>query len=237
MPPSRSCFLLDFDGSLVDIAPTPEAVMVPPGLVETLTRLRDKCGGALAVVTGRPIAQIDHFLPGIPWAVAGEHGIALRRSPEAVVERAELPAVPQDWLDQADALAAKWPGVVIERKHTGMVLHFRGCPDAGEALKAAADRWVGESTGFHVQGAKMAWEIRPAGIDKGHAVEMLLEQAPFAGRMPIFVGDDVTDLDGVRVTKAHGGLGLMIPDDFPTSQNYRDWLTALAAGEGDTWGV
>ncbi|GAN54556.1 trehalose-phosphatase [Tanticharoenia sakaeratensis] len=236
-PPSEAAFMLDFDGALVEIAPTPDAVVVPPELIRTLTTLRDKCGGALAIVTGRPIAQVDHFLPGIPFAIAGEHGVAMRRSPDGATERASLPVLPAQWLEQADKLAKDWPGVTIERKQAGLVLHFRGRPDSAELLRQAVDGWQVEKSGFHVQAAKMAWEIRPEGIDKGHAVASLLEQAPFTGRRPIFVGDDVTDLDGVREARARGGLGLMIPDDFPDVPAYRAWLEALAGGEGDQWGV
>lgn len=236
-PPSDAAFMLDFDGSLVEIAPTPDAVEVPPSLIETLAALRAKCGGALAVITGRPIDQIDHFLPGVPFAVAGEHGVAIRRTPDGPIERATLPEVPRHWLEQADALTKEWPGVSVERKQAGFVLHFRGRPDSAELLRKAADGWVAEGGGFHVQPAKMAWEIRPEGIDKGHAVASLLEQAPFSGRRPIFIGDDVTDLDGVREARARGGLGLMIPDDFPDVGAYRAWLATLAGGENNRWGV
>ncbi|MCE2565673.1 trehalose-phosphatase [Komagataeibacter sp. FNDCF1] len=236
-PPARAAFLLDFDGTLVDIAPTPESVVVAPGLVDTLRRLRDRCGNALAVISGRPIEQIDHFLPGVPYAVAGEHGIAIRHAPGQPIERVPLPPVPQAWLEQADRLAQAHPGMRVERKKAALVLHYRGAPDAGAALRRVADEWVAATDGaFHVQEAKMAWEIRPAGIDKGHAVEVLMQAAPFAGRSPIFVGDDVTDEDGIRMAVHLGGVGFRIPANFPDPASFRGWLARLAQGGNGAWG-
>ncbi|WP_048859177.1 trehalose-phosphatase, partial [Novacetimonas hansenii] len=150
---------------------------------------------------------------------------------------ANLPAVPSAWLVQADALAAEYPGVRIERKKAAVVLHFRGAPDAGPALREVADGWVVSDPRFHVQEAKMAWEIRPAGIDKGHAVRDLMKAAPFAGRYPVFIGDDVTDEDGIRAAVALGGIGLRIPRDFTDPAAVRAWLGALACGGADTWGA
>lgn len=240
MPLSRVAFLLDFDGTLVDIAPTPEDVVVVPGLKETLLRLRAACGDALAVISGRPVSQIDEMLPDIPFAVAGEHGIAIRHRPGGPVERAALPPVPSDWIHQAQELVASLPGTRLERKVGGFVLHYRAAPEAGEQLRRAAEAWV-EPTGgkFHIQAAKMAWEIRPAGVDKGYAVRLLMEDAPFAGRLPVFVGDDVTDEDGMKAAVSLGGAGFRIPVDFPTPASFRAWLTSLVpppAGSEPTGG-
>lgn len=229
-PPERAAFLLDFDGTLVDIAPTPDAVRVPENLPAVLTRLREICGDALAVVTGRPIAQIDQFLPGIPFAVAGEHGIAVRHAPDQPVERASLPPLPHDWLEAADTLVARHPGASVERKQTGFVLHYRGAPDAGPALRDAAEQLLATDAShrFHLQAAKMAWEIRPGGIDKGSAVRLLMERSPFAGRLPIFVGDDVTDEDGIRGAEELGGTGFRIPRNFADPDSFRAWLGRLS---------
>ena len=234
----RAAFLLDFDGTLVDIAPAPELVRVPPGLGDALLRLRALCGDALAIVTGRPIAQIDEFLPGVPFAVAGEHGIALRAMPGGAIQRPDLPPLPPHWLDEGEKLATRHGGVRVERKATGFVLHYRANPEAGALLKQAADAMVAETGGrFHVQSAKMAWEIRPHGIDKGTAVRALMRQAPFTGRLPVFVGDDVTDEDGISAAIELGGTGYRIPDDFDEPESVRRWLTLLAAGEERAWAV
>ncbi len=235
---SRAAFLLDFDGTLVDIAPAPELVRVAPDLADVLLRLRALCGDALAIVTGRPIAQIDEYLPDVPFAVAGEHGIAVRLAPGGAIQRPELPPVPPHWLVEGEKLATLHGGVRVERKATGFVLHYRANPQAGALLKLAADAMVAEAGGhFHVQSAKMAWEIRPHGIDKGTAVRTLMQHAPFAGRLPVFVGDDLTDEDGIQAAIALGGTGYRIPDDFDEPESVRRWLTLLAAGEERAWAV
>ncbi len=233
---TRAAFLLDFDGTLVDIAPTPEQVQVPSGLIDTLMRLRARLGDALAVVTGRPIAQLDAFLPGVPYAVAGEHGIALRPSPGAAIERGTLPLLPPAWLARAEELAGAHAGVRVERKAAGLVLHYRANPDAGTPLRQAAEAMLADGgEAFHLQAAKMAWEIRPAGIDKGSAVRLLMNRPPFVGRLPVFVGDDVTDEDGIRAAIELGGTGYRIPEDFDDPAALRGWLTLLAAGEEPAW--
>lgn len=234
----RAAFLLDFDGTLVDIAPAPELVQVPPGLADTLLRLRGLCGDALAVVTGRQIEQVDAFLPGVPFAIAGEHGIAMRYAPGEAIQRPVLPVLPVDWLLQGEMLAAAHEGVRVERKAVGFVLHYRANPAAGPTLRQAAEAIVAGSQGrFHVQSAKMAWEIRPSGLDKGSAVRALMRHAPFAGRLPVFIGDDVTDEDGIRAAIGLGGTGYRIPDDFDEPESVRRWLTSLAAGEEHAWVV
>ncbi len=229
--PDEAAFLLDFDGTLVDIAPTPESVTVPDGLPATLLRLRALCGDALAVISGRPIAQIDHFLPGVPFVVAGEHGIAIRHAPGEPVLRAALPALPAHWPAAADRLAADHPGAAVERKQAGLVLHYRAAPDAAEPLRAAALAWIEAEPvpRFHLQPAKMAWEIKPDGIDKETAVRAVMARPPFAGRRPVYVGDDVTDEDGIRGAEALGGAGYRIPRDFADPAAFRAWLARLVA--------
>lgn len=228
MPLGQVAFLLDFDGTLVDIAPTPESVVVPPGLKETLLALREATGDALAIISGRSVDQIDAFLGDVPFAVAGEHGIAIRHRPGGPIERAALPSVPSKWVIEAQELVASLPGTRLERKVGGFVLHYRGAPEAEGQLRKAAEAWVKEEGGkFHIQAAKMAWEIRPAGVDKGYAVELLMENAPFAGRKPVFVGDDVTDEDAIKAAVRLGGIGLRIPVDFPTPSVFRGWLASL----------
>jgi len=227
--------LLDFDGTLVDIAPTPESVVVPETLVKDLTRLKERLNGALAIITGRPVAQVDHFLPGIPYAVAGEHGVALRHSPGADIAYATLPELRAEWLREAEDVAARFPGVGVERKRAGLVLHYRAFPDAETTLRDMTAGWGVEHHGFGLQNAKMAIELRPEGIDKGQAVRRVMEQAPFQGRLPVFVGDDITDLDGVRAAQDLGGAGWLIPDDFPDAATFRAWLHNMA--EETSWDV
>jgi trehalose 6-phosphate phosphatase len=203
--PEHAALLLDLDGTLIDIAPTPNSVVVADGLADTLLRLRANLGDALAVVTGRPIADVDRLLPGVPFAVAGEHGGVIRHAPSETAERA-----------------------MIEVKARGFVLHYRLAPDCGPWLRKRLDALMAGWTDHVVGAAHMAWEIKPAGIDKGRAVEALMARAPFAGRVPVFVGDDVTDEDGMRVARAMGGVGLRVQDYFGDAAGVRAWLAGIA---------
>jgi len=230
LPPWRNAaLLLDLDGTLLDIAPTPDAVVVADGLPQALRRLRDRLGGALAVVTGRPIEQVDALLPGVPHAVAGEHGGAIRPAPGAQVARAALPAPPAEWVEAAARAVERFPGALLERKQRGFVLHYRAVPQHGPALQAAMIEIMAPAADrFQLMPALMAWELRPCGADKGSAVEALARSAPFAGRQPIFIGDDVTDEDGMAASVALGGAGLRVQDWFGTAGGVRAWLAAAA---------
>jgi trehalose 6-phosphate phosphatase len=227
--PSHAALLLDLDGTLLDIAPTPDAVVVPPGLRPALLRLRARLGDALAVVTGRPISEIDALLGDAPYAVAGEHGGAIRHAPGAPVERAAVADLPAGWLERAERIAAGRAGVLLERKPRGFALHFRLAPDQGPALRRAMEEMLaGHQDRFAVLEGSMTWEMRPLGADKASAVAALMARPPFAGRMPVYVGDDVTDEDGMRAARAMGGLGLRVAEAFGDAAGVRAWLAALA---------
>lgn len=225
--PPRAALFLDLDGTLIDLAATPDAVVVPPELPPLLHRLRRGLGDALAIVSGRPIAQVDALLGDAPYAVAGEHGAAIRPSPGVAPRRASLPDLPPAALAAAEAAIAAHPGALLERKAHGLVLHYRRCPDAAENLRAAASALV--PAGFTLLAASMAWEIRPAGIDKGSAVAALLAAPPFRGRVPVFIGDDLTDRDGIRAAEARGGIGWLVADAFGGPAAVRAWLSKQAA--------
>ncbi len=229
LPPfAQAALLLDMDGTLLDIAPTPDSVVVAPGLADTLERLRDQLAGAVAVVTGRPVAQIDALLPGVLTAVSGEHGGATRPAPGAALERAPLPGLPDALRAEAAALADPHPGVILEHKARGFVLHYRLAPERGLPLRAALDEMLAPYPALQLIPAHMAWEIRPHGADKGSAVQGLMTRAPFSGRSPVFIGDDVTDEDGMRAARLLGGAGLFVPDVFGGAAEVRDWLRRCA---------
>jgi trehalose 6-phosphate phosphatase len=231
--PARAALLLDLDGTLLDIAPTPDAVVVPPGLLPALRRLRAALDNALAVVSGRPIGQIEALLESVPYAVAGEHGGAIRHAPGAAAERPDLPAVPAGWVARAERLAAGWPGVLLERKAHGLVLHYRLEPAAGPALhQALLSMLDGDAALFTLMPAHMAWEVKPRAADKGKAVQRLMARPPFAGRVPLYVGDDVTDEDGMRAAREMGGTGLRVQEVFGDAAGVRAWLHALAGRHG-----
>ena len=221
--------LLDLDGTLIDFAATPDAVVVPADLPDALRRLRARLGDALAVVTGRPIEQVDALLGDLPYAVAGEHGGAIRHAPGAAIVRVAQPAITAAWIARAETLAAAHPGVLVEHKTHGIALHFRLAPAAGPALQALAEALVAALPSHAVLPGAMVWEIRPRDVDKGTAVAALMARPPFAGRVPVFVGDDVTDADGMRAARALGGLGLLVDAVFATPAGVRAWLAREAA--------
>jgi trehalose 6-phosphate phosphatase len=230
LPPfTEAALLLDLDGTLLDLAPTPDSVVVPAGLPDTLRALRDRLGGALGVITGRPIETIDALLGDAPYAVAGEHGGAVRHAPGETVQRPPLPAPPTEWLEAAERVAAAHPGVLLERKARGFALHFRAAPEAGPALRDALTALLTGSAAFELLPAHMLWEVRPQGMDKGKALRALMERAPFAGRKPVFIGDDVTDEAAISAARALCGAGFQVADAFGSPSGVRAWLQAAAA--------
>jgi trehalose 6-phosphate phosphatase len=226
-----SALLLDLDGTLLDLAATPDAVVVPPRLVADLRTLRTRLQDALAVVTGRPGAQVDALLGDAPYAVAGEHGGVIRHAPGQAWQHAKLPEPPTASCEAGAAIAAAHPGSLLEPKSRGFVLHYRAAPEHGPALGRALQALVAGMPGFAVMPAHMAWEVKPLGADKGTAVVALMRDPPFAGRLPIFIGDDVTDEDGMAAARLLGGAGLRVQDAFGTAQGVRNWL-ARAARDG-----
>ncbi len=228
-PPAASALLLDLDGTLLDIAPTPDAVTVPLSLPGILSRLREHLGGALAVVTGRPVEQVEALLGDVPRAIAGEHGGAIRPAPGEAIARVSLSDPPVEWTLEAARIIERHPGALLEQKQRGFVFHYRLAPEHGPALGSAAAALIAaERDRFHVTQALMAWEVRPRGADKASAVEAVMLLAPFEGRRPIFIGDDATDRDGMRAASALGGAGLWVPDVFGSAAGVRAWLAHAA---------
>jgi trehalose 6-phosphate phosphatase len=228
----RFALLLDLDGTLLDIAPKPELVAVPQDLPDCLLNLRNRLGNALGIISGRPIEQIDQLLPGVPYAIAGEHGGAIRAAPGWVVERPSLPAVPDDWIAMAERAIAAHAGSMLEHKRHGFVLHYRLAPQAESAFREVLLALLGTDHRFELMPAAMAWEVRPAGIDKGVALKALMSRPPFEGRLPFFIGDDVTDEDAIRVAVAMGGIGLKVDEAFLSPAGVRAWLVRAAEEPG-----
>ena len=230
LPPlQRTALLLDLDGTLLDIAATPDGVSVPKSLPEAMHALRRLLGDALAIITGRPVETVDALLGDAAFTVAGEHGGALRREPGRPLERAPLPSPPPHWLAEAARLAAAYPGALFERKARGFALHFRAVPAAGAPMREALVRLLDGSEDFELLPAHMLWEVRPRGADKGKALRMVMERPPFLGRLPVFVGDDVTDEDAIAAATAMGGAGLRVADAFGDAAGVRAWLQAIVA--------
>lgn len=228
-PSARWALFLDLDGTLIDLAPRPELVVVPPGLIAMLREVELRLGGALAIVSGRPLAQIEALLA--PWrpAAAGEHG-AYCRLPTGAVVSPDPPDVPHSWRNTLAGLAVTYSGVIVEQKSSAITVHYRLAPAREPELRAAMEALVATRPDeFLLAPAHMAWEIRPRGIHKGTAVRRLMLEEPLAGRVPVFVGDDVTDEDGMRVAEALGGYGVHVRRCFPEgAAGVRAWLSGVA---------
>ena len=204
-----SCALfLDFDGTLVDLAPQPEAVVVPRSLVETLGALSDGLGGALALISGRPIAQIDAFLHPLRLPAAGVHG-AERRSFDGELTLAHTHPL-EHVAEVAAALSAQHPLLRVETKRGSIAVHYRQAPELEQLCLDAMRAAVEQSPGLTLLRGKMVVEAKPGGASKGHAIEAFLHEPPFAGRMPIFVGDDATDEVGFATVQRLRGLGVKV---------------------------
>jgi trehalose 6-phosphate phosphatase len=206
---SPACALfLDFDGTLVDIAPEPGAVVVPCSLVPTLTSLQGYLGGAVAVVSGRPIREIDQYLAPLHLSVAGVHG-AERRGAGGDVDRS--PSYPLQVVEQAASeLAGRHPELLLEHKGTSLALHYRQAPHLEQLCLEVMQQAVSQSPGLALLRGKMVAEAKPGGANKGTAIEAFLREAPFAGRTPVFVGDDITDEVGFSTVQRLGGLGVKV---------------------------
>jgi len=204
-----SCALfLDFDGTMVDIAPQPDAVHVPEPLLAVLEQLHAYLHGAVAVISGRPIAQIDAYLEPVKLAVAGVHG-AERRDVEGKVHL--LNTHPLDHVEEAACgLAALHPGLLVENKRGSLALHYRQSPELEGVCVTAMQQAVQESPGLTLLRGKMVVEAKPGGASKGRAIEDFLAEPPFAGRTPVFIGDDVTDEVGFSTVQRLGGLGIKV---------------------------
>ena len=226
--PETAALFLDFDGTLVEIAARPDAVRVPPGLPGLLARLAARLGGALAIVSGRTLAELEVLLP-TPLPMAGDHGATLRRAPGAAPEHLPLPRPPPEWHRAAKAFATAHPGALVEPKSHGFVLHYRQAPEAEAPARALLEALLAPGGAFELLPARMAFEVKPNAVSKAGAVTGLMEQPPFAGRIPVYVGDDVTDEAGMAAARAAGGTGLRLQDAFGTPAALRDWLARLAA--------
>lgn len=221
-----SCALfLDFDGTLVDLAPQPEAVMVPAGLVETLDGLNAYLGGALALISGRPIEQIDAFLRPLRVPVAGVHG-AERRAYDGAVSL--MSTHPLQLVEEAAlALASRHPGLIVENKRGSIALHFRQVPELEPLCLQAMQRAVEESPGLTLLRGKMVFEAKPGGASKGQAIAAFLQEPPFAGRTPVFAGDDFTDEVGFSTVQRMQGLGIKVGEGATVAWHRLDSPAAL----------
>lgn len=225
-----TALFLDFDGTLIEIAATPELVVVPPTLPALLDRLRHLLGGALAIVSGRSLLSIDELLAPFASAAAGEHGVSMRFDDGTTEELPAGLAVPELWRDSLKAAAERWPGVIVEAKPHGCAIHYRLAPERHDDVWRLVRAMVPDDhPWFRLIPAREAVEIGPRGTSKGHAVERLMKDVPFRNRRPIFIGDDFTDEAGMSAARRFGGEGLRVQEVFGGDPAMvRAWLLQTA---------
>jgi trehalose 6-phosphate phosphatase len=234
--PDVCALFLDIDGTLLEIAPTPEAVIVPPGLADLVGGLTSRLKGAVAIVTGRPIDDVDRFLQPLLPVAAGVHGAEFRNEPGGRVElHAELldPGV----LAAVRRLADDQAGIIIERKLTSIAVHYRLAPSAGPRLEGALEQILAEGPDHLIlcRGRKV-FEVVPRYISKGSALARFMERDPFRGRRPVMIGDDLSDQSAFEAAVRLGGVGLKVGGerfgpaeaDFSGPSAVRAWLAEWA---------
>jgi trehalose 6-phosphate phosphatase len=209
LTPDTGLFL-DVDGTLLDIAPTPDSVVVPEGLVATLNALNGALEGAVALVSGRRRADLRALFRGAEIIMVGEHG-ATSSVPLPAVDAARGERPPPGLTAALRRFAARHPDALLELKGHGAALHVRGAPSAAAAARRLADTLAETYRGrVRLLRGKAVFEFVSLGVSKGRAIEALLGQGPFRGRQPYVVGDDVTDEDGFAVANRLGGMSLRV---------------------------
>lgn len=243
-PLDDNCALfLDVDGTLIDFNTDPSAVHVLPAVREDIGRVADRLNGAVALVSGRPLAQLDALFAPLRLPAAGLHGHQMRDAGPVPAAAAGDDLVRLQALHRKAAqLTRDHPGVQVEDKGVSLALHWRAVPQAADAVHDFARRHLAALPGYRLQPGDHVVEFVPEGSDKGRAVERMMARAPFAGRVPVFVGDDLTDEFGFAAANRAGGWSVLVGtrDDsaathaLPGTGAVHAWLAANTTCKEDT---
>ncbi len=235
-------FFLDIDGTLLVLAATPAGVTVDSGLKQTLGPLRTATGGAIALISGRQIGEVDWLFAPLRLPTAGQHGIE-RRDGSGVMHRYAAPSYRFGEIKNRLApLVARHPGLLLEEKGLTLAIHYRQVPSLGSHLHRLLRELVNSAEDLRLQPGKMVVEIMPIGSDKGSTITEFMSESPFRGRIPVFLGDDVTDEYGFSVVNAMDGHSIKVGPGrsaarwrLPDVHAVRSWLeqcaNTLAAAE------
>lgn len=223
-----AALFLDFDGTLVELQEHPDAVAVDARLGDLIERLGAALDGRLAIISGRPVEGIRALFGNPHFAISGSHGLEVAW-PDGRHARAERPAALDRIVDQMHTFATATNGVLVEEKPLGAALHYRAVPTAEAAARDLAAALAAD-TGLHLQTGKMMIEVRVPGADKGTALHALMQAPLFAGRTPVFLGDDDTDEPAMVAARDLGGAGILIgaPRDTAAAWRLDDVATTLA---------
>ena len=231
-----TAIFLDIDGTLLDIAPTPLDVKVSDELRAVLASLRQAFGGAVAFVSGRPVAEMDRLFHPLQLAAVGGHGAEIRFAPDSEIKRSRIATLDDELRAAFARIGRIGEGVIIEDKGYSLAIHYRLAPDlGGEIMKGVTSICRNDRCdSLEILPGKLVVEIKPGGYDKGTGLREMMSVPPFTGRKPIFVGDDVTDNAAFAVLPDFGGAGFSVGGAVPgTSFNFdgpqdvRRWLRDL----------
>lgn len=226
----RSALFLDIDGTLTEIVQDPRGVSFTPDLIAMLQRLGEHLDGALALISGRGIADIDALFAPHRFPAGGQHGLEWRFPGGAVEEKPIDHAALATMHEALTRFVAAHPGAILERKSLSLSLHFRRVPEVQDAARAAVEQAMARyGDAFHIQGGLLVYEIKPRGASKGSVIESFMKRAPFAGRHPVFAGDDLGDEPGFVSVNALGGTTIVVGARTPSAARHR--LPSVAA----TW--
>ncbi|WP_028351986.1 trehalose-phosphatase [Bradyrhizobium murdochi] len=239
---SETAVLLDIDGTLLDLMPTPREVWVPPGLAKTLNRLLVRTNGALALVSGRSLNDIDLIFAPDQFPAVGGHGAEMRIEPDSEAVAAHAPPMDKELKRRLAAIAKLSPGILLEDKGYSLALHYRLAPHAEKAIYAAVSLIRADlpNAPIEVLPGKCVCEIKHSGFTKASGVRELMTREPFKGRRPFFIGDDVTDesvfaimpdLDGLAFSVGRRAKG--VAGHFDAPSDVREFLTHLLDDERD----
>ena len=232
--------LLDIDGTLLDLAPTPREVWVPPGLARTLNGLIEKTAGALALVSGRSLNDIDLIFAPEQFPAVGGHGAEMRISVDSESVATHAPPMDKELKRRLAAIARLSPGILLEDKGYSLALHYRLAPHAEKAIYEAIALIRADlpDAPIELMPGKCVYEIKHSGFNKATGVLELMAHEPFKGRRPIFIGDDVTDESVFALMPDLGGLAFSVgrratgvADHFDEPRDVRQWLARLLDNE------
>jgi trehalose 6-phosphate phosphatase len=236
----QTAILLDIDGTLLDLVPTPREVWVPPGLSKTLNRLLQRTSGALALVSGRSLNDIDLIFAPEQFPAVGGHGAEMRVSQDTEAIATQAPPMDKELKRRLAAIAKLSPGILLEDKGYSLALHYRLAPHAEKAIYAAVSLIRADlpNAPIEVMPGKCVCEIKHSGFSKASAVRELMTHEPFKGRRPLFVGDDVTDESVFAIMPDLGGLAFSVGrrargvvGHFDDPGDVRAWLAHLLDDE------
>lgn len=231
--PDNAALFLDFDGCLVEIADRPDTITVPEALPVRLVALHDRLNGALALISGRNVADLRQYLPDFPGAIAGSHGAEMAL-PGGQIDPVDAAALDVEELHrQTRDLAAHDDRLMVEPKPHGVVMHYRAAPEMRDWVEQTMAELSSLYPVLALQPAKMAVELRPRDAGKHRALARLMQMPGFTGRVPVYAGDDLTDEVAIAEAQQRGGFGIKIGEG-ETGARYRlddpaalaDWLDA-----------